>query len=176
MASGFVTPSVCIARDTVLGKIIRKAEWYQKAMFERRAVGDTFDVPKITNSCCLLNCELFRKVGGFDASQILYWTEEAVALRASSQGYLQAVVGDAVVQHEHGSSTKKLPPDLIRAIHVRDRFIYMRKNYGFLSALAVEILIFIRPKIWNSFREISYLLKNRKNLDAIKQSIASARV
>lgn len=174
MASGLLTPGICVARDTVLGKGLRKTAWYRRHMFEDKQPGDTFDVPKITNSCCLLRCDLFKQIGQFDPDQILYWTEEALALRVARAGLAQAVLGSVVVQHEHGSSTKKLPPDLVRAIHVRDRFVYMCNHYGRLRACGVELLILLRPKIWCSIRDLYYVWKNRKQIRAVRSLIRSS--
>ena len=76
MASGIVTPLICIARDSFAGKFLRQTTWYKKAMLCDTNPRSTFTVPKITNSCCLVRSKEFLECNGFSTDFIMYWTEE----------------------------------------------------------------------------------------------------
>lgn len=164
LAHGAMTPSLALARDTVIGKVLRRTKWYRRAMLDDVPAETIFRAPKITNCCCVLRRESFLAMGGFDAQQLLYWTEEDFALRAAEAGHEQAVYGKSRVRHEHGSSTATLPRALLRAIVVRDRVSYMRRHFGPTAAALVELAVFLRPKLWRSAYDWYAFLRHRREM------------
>lgn len=166
-----ITPLLSIARDSFVGKMLKYSRWYKNAMFNNYAAHNVFFAPKITNCCCVLNRRLFLNLGGFDSDQLLYWTEEEFALRARRSGYRMAVYGPYQVVHEHGSSTSTLAKGLLRAIYVRDRIGYMRKNFGLFRSVLVETAILLRPKIWNSIYDYVCFLRYKSQIERFSYKI-----
>ena len=169
LAHEAITPALAIARDSVLGKILRRTRWYRSALFENIQPDEVFCAPKITNCCCILRRKPFLALGGFHPAQLLYWTEEDFALRVAETGYRQAVYGRCSVVHEHGSSTAKLPFSLLRAIVVRDRLSYMRRNFSFLATVIVELAVFFRPRLWYSLYYWYCFLRHRRELNRMER-------
>jgi GT2 family glycosyltransferase len=175
LSSGIITPGLCIARDSFWGAAIRRGKKYRMAMGDAIDPYSVFDAAKITNCCCMLRRESFCALGGFSVRQLLYWTEEEFAVRVNRYNMRQCVFGKSVVEHAHGSSTKKLPAALVRAIFVHDRIAYMRFLFGTVSAVLVEMAL-LRPRFWKSILEyISYLSK-KGEIDRIKKIIGVYRV
>jgi hypothetical protein len=170
-ASGIITPWRCIARDSIAQRFLKKTRWFRRVMFEDVPLNNPFIVPKITNGSCVVRRKEFLEAGGFSYEQILYWTEEEFALRVKRLGYLQAVYGKAVVYHEHGSSTKTLPKSLIRAIHVRDRIHYMRREYGLSAVIIVEFMLMLRLQIWKSFADYLHFIHHHRTIRLIVKRI-----
>jgi len=170
MSSGTITPLWCIVRDSFLGVPLRNSIGYRTLMGSQTESDTVFNADKITNCCCMIRCHQFTSIGGFCTRQLLYWTEEEFAVRVKRMGMKQSVYGKSIVEHDHGSSTKKLPSSLVRAIYVHDRMAYMHVMFGCVNALIVEIAL-LRPKIWKSFQEYYWYLLWRKKIDVIKKSI-----
>jgi GT2 family glycosyltransferase len=170
MSSGTITPLWCIVRDSFIGVPFRNSIGYRTVMGSQTDPYSIFNADKITNCCCMIRCNQFTTIGGFSTHQLLYWTEEEFALRVKNMRMKQSVYGKSIVEHDHGSSTKKLPSSLVRAIYVHDRMAYMIAMFGCLKALFVEIAL-LRPKIWKSFQEYYWYLLWRKKIDTIKKSI-----
>ena len=78
-ACDLMTPMLAVARDTFIGKLLRRTDWYRRAAYLEVDPNSVFFSPKITNCCCVLRRDAFLSLGGFDTSQLLYWTEEAFA-------------------------------------------------------------------------------------------------
>lgn len=175
MSSGIITPVVCIIRDSVWGRVYHDSAFYRSVMGDNCRPDEIFDIEKITNCCCMIRCKEFLEIGGYSQRQILYWTEEEFAMRIKKRGMKQAVYGKSVVEHEHGSSTQKLPASLIRAIYVHDRIRYMLSQYGLLYALLVEILL-VRPKIWKTIMEYLWLFRYRRKIEEIKLRIGNKQL
>lgn len=171
MAHSAVTPSIAVARDAFPGKILRRTDWYRRMMFQHKEPYEIFDVPKITNSCCVLNRAIYRELGGFSTEQFLYWTEEDFAIKVAQAGYRQTVFGSCRVHHEHGSSSRKQPPGLIRAITVRDRFVYMKHHFGVMKAVLVDLAVIFRPKLWRSFKDLLCLIRYLPEMRRINRRI-----
>jgi GT2 family glycosyltransferase len=175
MASGIITPGLCIARDSFWGAAMRQSTWYRRAMGDAIDPHTVFDAEKITNCCCMLRRESFCALGGFSVRQILYWTEEEFAVRVKRRQMRQCVFGKSIVEHEHGSSAKKLPGALVRAICVHDRLAYMRFLFGPIVAVFVEAAL-LRPRFWKSIVEYSHYLSKKNEINRIKKTITDYRV
>lgn len=165
MSSGILTPFLCCVRDAFWGALFRDTRRYKAAMGENIPPDTTFPAAKITNCCCMLHRKAFLEIGGFCKRQLLYWTEEDFAIRVERRNMRQAVYGNCIVEHDHGSSTKKLPQELVRAIYVNDRITYMRTHFGIAAMLLVEAAL-LRPRFWKSAVEyaayFSYITTMRK--------------
>lgn len=175
LAHEAITPALAIARDSVLGKVLQRTQWYHRALFENVQPDEVFCAPKITNCCCIIRRDRFVALGGFHPDQLLYWTEEDFALRAAKAGYRQAVFGKCSVVHEHGSSTAKLPFSFLRAIVVRDRISYMRRHFGFLATIIVELAVFFRFKLWYSIYYWYSFFTHRRELNRMASVVERYR-
>ena len=172
MASGIITPLQCIARDSVFGTVLRRRKAYRICMEADREPRSVFDSAKITNCCCMIRNEPFLETGGFSTRQILYWTEEDFALRVRRKGWVQSVCGTSMVEHDHGSSTKKLPASLVRALYVHDRLAYMRSHFGMGAMIMVECAL-LRPRIWKTFADFGSVLRHVNRIGSIKKNIVT---
>jgi GT2 family glycosyltransferase len=175
MSSGIITPFICIARDSIWGKVLRKQNRYRESMGDDVDPHSVFENKKITNCCCMIRCKTFTEIGGFSTRQILYWSEEVFAVMIQKHGLKQAVFGKCIVEHDHGSSTKKLNPQIVRAIYMHDRLQYMCSIFGFTKSIMVEIAL-LRPKLWISMKEYFWLLKFRGEINQIKKDIKECQV
>lgn len=170
-AHQIITPMLSIARDSFFGKIFKYTVWYHKSMLNHLHADEIFYAQKITNCCCIIRREEFIKIGGFNTKQLLYRTEEDFAIRCKKMGYKQAVYGKSTVSHEHGSSTATLNYSFLRAIFVHDRINYINKHYGSLKMIIVELLILLRPKIWNSIYDYFSFFKHHKKINTTLRKI-----
>lgn len=170
MSSGIITPLECIARDSAWGILLRRRKAYRECMSSERDPYSVFDTAKITNCCCLVRNEPFLKMGGFSTRQILYWTEEDFAVRCGRKGWVQSVYGKSLVEHDHGSSTKKLPSSLVRALYVHDRLAYMRSLFGIPASILVEVAL-LRPRFWKSLVEYRRYFSHKKDIASIKERV-----
>jgi GT2 family glycosyltransferase len=175
LSSAIITPGLCIARDSFWGAALRRGNHYRSAMGDDIDPHTVFDAAKITNCCCMLRRESFCALGGFSVRQLLYWTEEEFAVRVNRHHLRQCVFGKSIVEHEHGSSTKKLPAALVRAIYVHDRLAYIRFLFGKASAVLVEAAL-LRPRFWKSLRDYFFYLSKMGEINRIKKTIADYRV
>ncbi len=174
-AHDLMTPMLIVARDTFLGKVLRRTDWYRCAAYAKVDPNRVFFSRKITNCCCVLRRDAFLSLGGFDASQLLYWTEEAFAWKAASVGYWQAVYGKCSVLHDHGASTSTLAKSFLRAIVVRDRWSYTRRHFGWLSNVLVEILILLRPRFWQIVKDYISYWRHRSRIKENLSVLASVK-
>lgn len=172
MSSGIITPLRCIIRDSFFGMPFRSGRGFRTLNGSDIDPHSVFDAAKVTNCCCMIRCSHFLTIGGFSRRQLLYWTEEDFAVRVLRSGLKQSVYGKSIVEHDHGSSTKKLPAKLVRAIFVHDRIAYMRSLYGMVSAFVVELAL-VRPKIWNSIIEYYSYVSSLKVIAHLKKIVAA---
>lgn len=170
-----ITPQLCIVRDSFVGRLLRGSKWYRRANYQDKMPRAVFDAQKITNCCCMVRREKFLELGGFDERLILYWTEEEFGLKAQRRGYSQAVFGPCTVTHRHGASTASLNRSLLRGIYVRDRFVYMRSNFGLTAALLVEGLLALRPSFWGALYDYAGYLANRKAIAELSADVTQWR-
>jgi hypothetical protein len=94
-------------------------------------------------------------VGGFDERMFMYFEESDLCLRIKKLGYKLAVYPKAKIIHYQGISARR--NRLSRKYFTESRFYYFRKNYGIISALAVEFVSRLGKKHIIGFVILSFL-------------------
>ncbi len=95
--------------------------------------GPEFDVPVKTLFACggamAMDAAAFRDVGGFDAEYFAYYEDVDLGWRSWVLGYEARYVPTAVCWHHHSSTSRRLPPEMIRLLHTRNPVLSCFKNY-----------------------------------------------
>lgn len=89
-------------------------------------------------------CAELRKLGAFDPRFFLYFEETDLCKRAVDAGYELWAVGAATAQHVGGTAAKGSGRKMYRASiaehYFRSRFYYMTKHFGWVMAVAVDVI------------------------------------
>ena len=92
-----------------------------------------FDIPKKTLFACggamAIEAKVFREVGGFDEEFFAYYEDVDLGWRLWVQGYECRYVPSSVCWHHHSATSKRLPPEMIRLLQVRNPLLACVKNY-----------------------------------------------
>jgi hypothetical protein len=119
----------------------------------------TFDkistVDVVNGSAMFIKGRIFRNAGGFDERMFMYFEESDLCLRIKKSGYKLAVYPKAKIIHYQGISARR--NRLSRKYFTESRFYYFRKNYGIISALAVEFVSRLGKKHIIGFVILSFL-------------------
>lgn len=67
-----------------------------------------YEVDTINGACFLVQAPFFERIGGFDENTFLYLEELILGVVIRRSGYCCLLHGDAVIDHEQGSSSKQL--------------------------------------------------------------------
>ncbi len=98
-------------------------------------------VPRLSGASLLVRREDFRDVGGFDEDFFLYFEDADLSLRLRARGVLLAVVPEARVRHDAGSSTAgRADIDVVRC---RSALLLARKHRGRAgrAVVAVDLVV-----------------------------------
>jgi len=104
--------------------------------------------PFVTDWLCgaimLCRAEIINELKGFDSGFFLYYEETDLCIRVQAKGYELWAIGQAVATHESNSSARKIDPSLetggcLGEHYYESRYYYIRKHYGWLASISVEI-------------------------------------
>jgi GT2 family glycosyltransferase len=95
--------------------------------------GPEYDVPMKTLFACggamAMDAQTFDAVGGFDEEFFAYYEDVDLGWRTWVEGYECRYVPSAVCYHHHSSTSKRLPPEMVRLLQVRNPLLACFKNY-----------------------------------------------
>lgn len=149
--------------------------WYYKRIIdpERKSfnvtvggmkAGESVRVDYVTGADMFISARIFKDNGGFDPNFFLYYEDEELQYRLSSEGYVNMIVGGTSIIHYEGGSKDRANgknSQDIRKINERSMFYYWRKSYGtgyavrgkvayaVLIALPLRLLYFLRRNYWD---------------------------
>lgn len=116
--------------------------------------GPQFDVPRKTLFACggamAMDARVFREVGGFDEEFFAYYEDVDLGWRTWVQGHECRYVPASVCYHHHSSTSRRLPPEMIRLLQVRNPILSCFKNYDDdnLRRLFGPILALAMRRMW----------------------------
>ncbi len=116
--------------------------------------GPEFDVPVKTLFACggamAMDAAAFREVGGFDEEFFAYYEDVDLGWRSWVLGHEARYVPTAVCWHHHSSTSRRLPPEMIRLLHTRNPVLACFKNYDdeHLRAMLGPILALHARRTW----------------------------
>lgn len=109
----------------------------------------------ICGSVMLLRRRVIDEIGGFDPRFFLYFEETDLCYRAQMSGWELWTVGESVCEHVNAASAKATSAPMIWGTisehYFKSRFYYIRKHFGWPSAVAADIgelfFMFIRAAV-----------------------------
>ena len=108
---------------------------------------EPFQTTWICGAVFMIRSSLFRELDGFDPRYFLYYEETDLCLSTLRKGYEIWAVGEASSEHHCGISAKRSGKVMTSDTHAmvnkhyfESRYYYMRKNFGWLSAAAAELV------------------------------------
>lgn len=113
-----------------------------------------FDVPLKTLFSCggamAMDARVFNEVGGFDEEFFAYYEDVDLGWRSWVLGHESRYVPSAVCYHHHSSTSKRLPPEMIRLLQTRNPVLACFKNYDEtnLRAVLAPILALHARRMW----------------------------
>ncbi len=97
------------------------------------APGPQFDEPRKTLFACggamAMDARVYHAVGGFDEEFFAYYEDVDLGWRTWVEGYECHYVPSAVCYHHHSSTSRRLPPEMVRLLQVRNPLLACFKNY-----------------------------------------------
>lgn len=100
-----------------------------------------FDVPMKTLFACggamAMSAPVYFDVGGFDSEFFAYYEDVDLGWRTWVQGHETRYVPTAVCWHHHSSTSKRLPPEMVRLLQTRNPLLACFKNYDDANLRAV---------------------------------------
>jgi len=96
-------------------------------------------------SCIIARRTLYERIGGFDETLKLYYTEDDLCKRMLATGCEIHFVADVLLLHEEHVSTRHMQ-SAARHIYFDDMLIFCSKHYGALPALMLRLLTM--PTLW----------------------------
>src|SRR5205823_3457267 len=112
------------------------------------------DVPQKTLFACggamAMDARVFREVGGFDAEFFAYYEDVDLGWRSWVMGHSAHYVPSAVCWHHHSSTSRRMPPEVIRLLQTRNPVLACFKNYDDenLRAVLGPILALYLRRMW----------------------------
>lgn len=93
-----------------------------------------YDEPRKTLFACggamAMDREVFHDVGGFDEEFFAYYEDVDLGWRTWVLGHEVRYVPTSVVYHHHSSTSRRVPPERLRLLQVRNPQLACVKNYG----------------------------------------------
>ena len=113
-----------------------------------------YDVPQKTLFACggamAMDARVFRDVGGFDEEFFAYYEDVDLGWRTWVQGHTVQYVPSARCWHHHSSTSRRMPPEMIRLLQTRNPVLACFKNYDDenLKVLLGPILALFVRRMW----------------------------
>ena len=134
--SGELTPIRGIIALSILNKFFPNNPISSKYWLKTWDKKSIIDVDVAPGTAFVIRKDVFEKVGGFDKRFFLYFEESDLCKRVKKIGYKVFINPHSRIFHIWGASTKDLKTS---DIFSRSRFLYFRKHFGFIAAVAVHI-------------------------------------
>ena len=99
----------------------------------QQADGPEFQTPRLSLFACggamAIRAKVYRELGGFDDSFFAYYEDVDLGWRMWVSGYSVRYEPAAVCYHHHSSTSRRLPPEMLRRLQVRNPLLACFKNY-----------------------------------------------
>jgi hypothetical protein len=96
--------------------------------------GPEYDWPRKTLFACggamAMDARAYAELGGFDEEFFAYYEDVDLGWRTWIAGHEVIYTPDAVCYHHHSSTSRRLPPEMVRLLQVRNPLLACFKNYG----------------------------------------------
>lgn len=135
-----LTPKITIFSMSFLRKIFPKKNIYKNNL-------NSWDMKKqksvdvVPGAAMMISAKLFEKIGGFDEKFFLYFEENDISKRVKNLGLKLFIIPSSRIIHLIGKSTKNLKN--MEEIYSESRFYYLKKHYGILKAIFVNLVLSI---------------------------------
>ena len=99
----------------------------------QKRFGKAYDHPRYTLFACggamAMRADVFDALGGFDDRFFAYYEDVDLGWRSWVQGYTTSYVPSAVCYHHHSSTSRRVPPERLRLLQIRNPLLACLKNY-----------------------------------------------
>ncbi len=135
MGSRRLTPLRGIFVLSLLNKYIPNNRYSKEYYLVDKDKSKLRQVDAVPGSAFMIKKSLFKEIGMFDKKLFMYFEEHDLGIRVQEAGYKIVIEPKAKIIHYWTSSkiSKKL-----KDIHLRSRFYYFQKHFGFIPAFIVE--------------------------------------
>jgi hypothetical protein len=136
---------------TLLHRLVKPSAYFRLSGWDRQK---TFPAEVISDAAMMVRAKELKKLGGYDESFKLYYTENDLCRRLQRQGWATVHLGRAGVWHRVSASTDKAGWKTISLIYAQDALKYYQKYHSFLSAsllywlLRLNIFIVKGKALW----------------------------
>ena len=123
-------------------------------------------------ACLMIRRECLDEVGGLDDSLFMYSEEVDWCWRAREAGWVVYYTPEAVVLHEGGQSSAKVPVQR-RSLVYRSKYLFLRKHRGALAASLFRLALVLTSVPKMGFWSILCLSPRGKDRVRARDSVAS---
>ncbi len=99
----------------------------------QRKFTPAYDQPRWTLFACggamAMDAKVYAELGGFDNRFFAYYEDVDLGWRSWVQGYSTQYVPSAKCYHHHSSTSRRVPPERLRLLQVRNPLFACAKNY-----------------------------------------------
>jgi len=99
----------------------------------KQKFGEAYSDPRWTLFACggamAMRADVFADLGGFDDRFFAYYEDVDLGWRSWVQGYQTSYVPSAVCYHHHSSTSRRVPPERLRLLQIRNPLLACLKNY-----------------------------------------------
>lgn len=124
----------------VLMRLFPKSRlWGTGALFENG--GPPAKVEVVSGACLMIERDVFERVGGFSPEYFMYAEDLDLCFKTRKAGLNNYYVGDAVIIHHGGGSTKKSISIFTNVMMRESVYRFLRKAYGHLYSLCFRTVL-----------------------------------
>ncbi|HVL20318.1 MAG TPA: glycosyltransferase family 2 protein [Amaricoccus sp.] len=131
---GRVTLWSLFCRSTGLALIFRRSAFFNPEEMGAWDRGDERAVDVVQGSFFLIRRDLWERLGGFDATFVMYGEEQDLCLRARAAGARPRMTPEATIVHFHGASSRRAAREIMtlkaRATMIRRHFPAWQRPLG----------------------------------------------
>lgn len=106
--SRFSTPLLDFYELSFIGKRFRNRKLIDEYRIASKTRDETFDIDVGCDAFLCVRTDILRKIGGYNTSLLLYYTENDLCLRIKNLGFDIVHMGSAKVIHEVSASARKI--------------------------------------------------------------------
>lgn len=104
------------------------------------------EVDVVPGTAFVIRKSIFEEIGGFDDRFFLYFEESDLCRRVKQKGYTIYMLPHASIVHVGGATTTTRDQREVISAFRKSRWLYFRKHFGLIPALAVYMATSLRRK------------------------------
>ena len=140
-----LTPISALYSFSLLRKLFPYKSIYNDKFFDTWDRSIPIETDTIPGAAIMVSKKLFDKVSGFDERFFLYFEENDLSRRIKNLDYKLFINPKSKIIHKVGQSTKQVKNR--DKYFTKSRFLYLKKHYGLIKSLPLELILRLNKKI-----------------------------